>query len=94
MAPDEGQAVPAAKGEKIPPHLTDLIKRVRKSAPKSVRAEIGNLLIEYKDIFASHEFDLGNFRTVEYKIDTRNAPLLNNVCGVRHWASRKRKKPT
>jgi hypothetical protein len=44
VAPDEGQAMPAAKGGKIPPHLTDLIKKVRKSAPKSVRAEVKKTL--------------------------------------------------
>jgi hypothetical protein len=73
VAPDEGQATPATKGGKTPPHLTDLIETVRKSAPKAVRAEVEKFLIEYADIFASHEFDLGNFRTVEHKIDTGNA---------------------
>jgi hypothetical protein len=74
VAPDEGQVAPATKGGEIPPHLTDFIKRVRKSAPNSVRAEVEKLVIEYADIFASHEFDLGNFRTVEHKIDPGNAP--------------------
>ena len=56
-----------------PPHIAALVEQVRKSAPPEVRDTVVNLLLEYEDIFASHEFDLGDFHVVEHRIDTGDA---------------------
>ena len=39
--------------------------------------QLADLLIEYEDVFAKSEFDLGNFTEIEHTIETADAKPIN-----------------
>lgn len=57
----------------LPPHLTDLFERAIKHLNSDQQDKLKSLLIEFQDVFAKDEFDLGNFTAVEHAIDTESA---------------------
>lgn len=63
----------SATGDIIPPHMQDVydhaIKRLNPEECKKLKC----LLIEYQDVFAKHDLDLGCLIAVKHKIDTQDA---------------------
>lgn len=57
----------------IPPHLRDMYDRAIKGLNPEERKKLKSLLIEYQDVFAKHDLDLGCLTTVKHKIDTKDA---------------------
>ena len=53
----------------VPEHLQDMINRSASKLNENVE-KLTDLLIEYQDVFAKDEFDLGNFTEIEHQIDT------------------------
>jgi RNA:NAD 2'-phosphotransferase (TPT1/KptA family) len=54
----------------LPPHLGDLFDRSCRSLQGDEVDRLKTLLIEFEDVFARDEFDLGNFDAIEHSIDT------------------------
>ena len=53
------------------------------------------LLVEYGDIFAKHEMDLGEFSEVTHKIEVGGGPNRSNLDqGEHRWLLRRRRKST
>lgn len=66
----------------IPPHLGDLFDRSSKSLQGEDVDKLRLLLIEFQDVFAKNEFDLGNFTAIEHSIDTGdNKPVKPHPVG-------------
>lgn len=64
----------------IPPHLGDLFDRSSKSLQGEDVDNLKLLLIEFQDVFAKEEFNLGNFTAIEYSIDTGdNKPVKQRM---------------
>lgn len=57
----------------LPAHLNDLFERSIVHLDVDQQQSLRQLLIEYQDVFAKDEFDLGNFTAVEHRIDTSDA---------------------
>ena len=57
----------------IPPHLRDMYDRAIKGLNPEERKKLKSLLIEYQDVFAKHDLDLGCLTAVKHKIDTKAA---------------------
>ena len=56
-----------AEGAGLPPILDELNAKQRK--------ELGELLEEFKDVFAGKDFKLGNTNSIEHKIHTKGPPI-------------------
>lgn len=54
----------------IPDHLKDLLARSSEHLSSEERDLLQAVLHSYSDVFATNEFDLGNFTTIEHSIDT------------------------
>ena len=63
--PERGKSkmrkVQQATGRELPAHLRDLYKRSGKGLTDQDREDLRQLLIEYADVFAAHDLDLGCF---------------------------------
>ena len=57
----------------VPEHLQDMINRSASKLNENEVKKLTDLLIEYQDVFAKDEFDLGNFTEIEHRIDTKDA---------------------
>ena len=58
----------------LPEHLNDLYQRSIQNLNKTEAAEIAKLLLDYQDIFAKNDLDIGVFNGyIKHKIDTGNA---------------------
>ena len=57
-----------ATGRKLPEHLTDLYTRSGKGLTDEEREELQQLLVEYGDVFAAHDLDLGCFNATPHRI--------------------------
>ncbi|MCG7869674.1 MAG: retroviral-like aspartic protease family protein, partial [Candidatus Thiodiazotropha taylori] len=57
----------------IPEHLRDLFQRSTEHLNREERDQLAEVLIEYQDVFAQSEFDLGNFTEIVHAIDTGSA---------------------
>ncbi|MEX1352018.1 MAG: pol polyprotein, partial [Desulfobacterales bacterium] len=57
----------------VPDHLTKTFWASAKMLSTAERVELSNLLKDYGDVFASSDYDLGNFTAIEHKIDTGDA---------------------
>ena len=62
----------------MPDHLKDLFNRSCEGLSTSQSIEVGNILIEYEDVFAKHDLDLGCFEDVKHTINTGDAPPLRH----------------
>ena len=57
----------------LPIHIQDLFKRSSINLNLEQATEVATTLLEYSDIFAKNDTDLGKFDGVKHKIDTENA---------------------
>jgi transposase InsO family protein len=57
----------------LPAHLQELFERGKTHLNSDQQLKLKCLLIEFEDVFAQDEFDLGNFTAVEHSIDTGTA---------------------
>ena len=57
----------------MPEHLRDLFQRSIENLNPEEQDELANLFIEFEDVFAKSEFDLGNFSDITHDIDTGSA---------------------
>ena len=60
-------------GGDLPEHVSDLYDRSCKLLDEAQKQQVWHLLNEYSDVFASTDFDLGNFTAIEHSIDTGEA---------------------
>ena len=59
--------------EDLPAHLQGMYQQSIEHLDNNEKSQLQNLLIEFQDVFARDEFDLGNFTEVEHAIDTDGA---------------------
>ena len=57
----------------IPDHVRDLLERSSEHLQEDEQSKLADLLSSYNDVFAKHEYDLGNFTAIKHKIDTGDA---------------------
>ncbi|XP_053400393.1 uncharacterized protein LOC128557241 [Mercenaria mercenaria] len=66
--------VPRPKSDSaLPPHLQQVYSDSCEHLSEEQQQQLAQLLIEYQDVFAQDEFDLGNFTAMEHVIETGNA---------------------
>ena len=58
---------------KLPDHLKDMYSSSCHQLNQEQKLELKKLLIQYSDVFAKTDFDLGNFTAIEHSIDTGDA---------------------
>lgn len=64
----------------IPPHFGDILYSSSKLLQREDVDKLKLLLIEFQDVFAKDEFDLGNFTAIEHSIDTvDNKPVKQRI---------------
>ncbi|XP_048254625.1 uncharacterized protein LOC125381600 [Haliotis rufescens] len=63
----------------VPPRLTDLFERSKVHLEDDDRRQLAELLIEFHDVFARDELDLGDFSAREHSIDTGDAKRLRRT---------------
>ena len=61
------------EGGGMPEHPKYLYGRSIEHLDPQEQGQLADLLIEYEDVFARSEFDLGNFTKIEHSIDTGTA---------------------
>lgn len=67
-------------GPQIPEHLRALYHDAAPSLSKDEQLQLAQLLIEFQEVFAKDDFDLGNFTAVEHVIDTGDArPVKHRI---------------
>jgi transposase InsO family protein len=57
----------------LPLHLKDMFESSTKWLDPQQCDQLASVLIEYEDVFAKNDFDLGNFTDIEHGIDTSDA---------------------
>ena len=57
----------------LPDHLHQMFDSSTKQLDEDQQGKLAKLLTSYQDVFASSEFDLGNFNEIEHSIDTGTA---------------------
>ena len=57
----------------LPDHLHQMFDSSTKQLDEDQKGKLAKLLTSYQDVFASSEFDLGNFNEIEHSIDTGTA---------------------
>lgn len=68
---DPGGAAP--KDTDMPAHIQGLFERSTEHLNAEQSAQLASLLVEFQDVFARDDFDLGCFTAVKHKIDTGDA---------------------
>ena len=58
----------------IPDHLKELYERSSKELTNNEKGMLGNLLVDYEDIFSKGSHDIGRTNWVKHDIDTGNEP--------------------
>ena len=53
----------------MPPHLIEIFRKSIGEQPSSNLIQLGQLLIDYEDVCAKHELDLGCLSEVKHVID-------------------------
>ena len=71
--PDEGKNNSQGQSIVLPDHLKELFHRSIEHLNRKEQHQLANLLVEFEDVFAKPEFDLGNFSDIEHDIDTGSA---------------------
>ena len=70
--------------EEVDAHMPEYIRAMFESSCENLMEEqaiiFGNLLIDFRNIFAKDDTDLGCFVGVEHQIDTGDAKPINNPC--------------
>ena len=57
----------------VPEHLRQLAIDSSEDLTPEQRRELESVLVEFRDVFARDDFDLGNFTALEHEIDTGDA---------------------
>ena len=60
---------PTGTDAELPSHLEEMFGRAGSQLTREQGGKLKNLLVEYGDIFAKHEMDLGEFSEVTHKIE-------------------------
>ena len=58
--------------QKLPQHLHQLYEKSSKHLLEDQNQQLYSLLLEFSDVFAKDEFDLGSFSEIEHEIETTN----------------------
>ena len=73
-------APPQVELQDLPPHLTDLYQRSIKHPSDTEQRQLKHVLLEYQDVFARHDLDLGCLTVVKHSIDTKDsAPVKHRM---------------
>ena len=59
--------------QEVPEYLKDLFQRSCSELNEKQQVTLRELLINYADVFSSHEYDIGSFTAIEHAIDTGDA---------------------
>lgn len=59
--------------KEVPVHLQEVFKSSVDHLDSQQKEQLATLLCNYADVFATDDFDLGNFIAIEYSIDTMDA---------------------
>ena len=71
---------PLQEDRDLPPHLTDLYQRSIGYLNFTEQKQLKHVLLEYQDVFACHDLDLGCLTTVKHRIDTKDsAPVKHRM---------------
>ena len=62
--------------DSIPGHLRDLLDRSVEGLSQEQALTVAELLVEFSDIFAKNDLELGCFGAIKHKIDTQSAPPI------------------
>ena len=62
----------------LPSHLEDLLKRSAEGLDEDERMQLKMLLVEFQDVFAKHDLDLGCLYAIQHRIDTKDANPVKN----------------
>ena len=73
LRPDKPSSTEADQTSNIPEHIKDMLKQSEDALTADEHKQLTELLVEYSDVFAENEYDLGNFTEIEHSIDTGNA---------------------
>ena len=66
-------------------HLINLYDNSSKSLTAEEQKQLKHLLIDYQDVFAQDDFNLGNFTEILHKIDTRDSrPICTPLGTIQH----------
>ncbi|VDI12065.1 Hypothetical predicted protein [Mytilus galloprovincialis] len=57
----------------IPEHLQDMFMKSKKNLSFDQSRELAKLLVQFQDIFAKNELDIGHFTKIKHRIDTGDA---------------------
>ena len=58
---------------RIPEHVRPLLEDIDRNAPPEVAQQAIDLIVDYSDVFATSDMDLGEFTAIEHRIETDNA---------------------
>ena len=61
------------KSDELPEHLIDLFNKASADLDEFEKGKLKETLIEFQDVFATSEYDLGNFSALYHHIDTGDA---------------------
>ncbi len=61
---------PRSSLPEVPEHLQDLFERSSAHLSEEQKEQVAKLLIEFEDVFARHDLDLGCFTAIKHHIDT------------------------
>ena len=64
---------PTGTDAELPSHLEEMFRKAGSQLTREQGGALKNLLVEYGDIFAKHEMDLGEFSEVTHKIEVGGA---------------------
>ena len=67
-----------ASDPSLPSHLEDLLKRSAEGLDEDERMQLKMLLVEFQDVFAKHDLDLGCLSAIQHRIDTKEANPVKN----------------
>ena len=69
--------------EKMSPHLIEMFRKSIGEQPSSDLIQLGQLLIDYEDVFVKLKLDLGCLSEVKHVTDTGDAGNEKNPIGIR-----------
>ena len=85
---------PTEADAELPSHLEEMFGRAESQLTGEQGDALKKLLVEYGDIFAKHEMDLGEFSEVTHKIEVGGPNRSNLDRGEHRWLLRRRRKST
>ena len=60
-------------GDNIPDHIKIMVDKSKEHLTEEQIHQLSDCLLEFQDVFAKDEFDLGDFTEIQHEIDTGNA---------------------